>query len=197
MHPLMCNCRTNWLNSRKWHVIWNGKTLRPSRWGLLKTFTTRMEYKKNCFQCQNILKKSLLLVFLLQFVCLSVFLFICVDYYTYIFISFSFHFKRLAPDCSPTLASVLNVSSTSLHVTWTPLPRGKCRNGVLRGYKIYYNNTRTGKRLAMRIEENVTTTVNITGLSKYTEYSIRVLGYTVEDGPLSNEMTRRTSEDGK
>lgn len=48
----------------------------------------------------------------------------------------------------------------------------------------------------MKINDNVTTAVNITGLSKYTEYSFRVLGYTVKDGLLSNEMATRTSEDG-
>lgn len=94
-----------------------------------------------------------------------------------------------APVCSPTLVSVLNVSSTSISVTWTPLPRGKCRNGVIRGYKIHYNNTRTGESLIMKINDNVTTAVNITGLSKYTEYSFRILGYTVKDGPLSNELS--------
>ena len=34
MHLLLCNCRTKGLHPREWHVIWNGTTLRPSRWGL-------------------------------------------------------------------------------------------------------------------------------------------------------------------
>lgn len=101
-----------------------------------------------------------------------------------------------APVCSPTLMSVRNISSTCIRVTWTPLPSGKCRNGIVRGYKILYNNTKTGERFDIKISDNVTTTVNVTGLNKYTEYSFQILAYTVKDGPRSSRMTRRTSEDG-
>jgi len=40
------------------------------------------------------------------------------------------------------------------------------------------------------------TTTVVTGLDKYSEYSFQVLAYTVQEGPLSEEIKATTKEDG-
>jgi len=40
------------------------------------------------------------------------------------------------------------------------------------------------------------TTTVVSGLDKYSEYSLQVLAYTVKDGPWSVEIKTKTKEDG-
>jgi len=40
------------------------------------------------------------------------------------------------------------------------------------------------------------TTTNVTDLEKYTEYIFQVLAYTIKDGSWSEQVIRRTKEDG-
>lgn len=79
-------------------------------------------------------------------------------------------------------------------VTWLPVPGGYV-HGILRGY-----------RLLFKIDENSfyqnVTTVNqsfeLTGLEKFTNYSIKVLAYTrIGDGNVSDPVIVSTDEDGK
>jgi len=75
----------------------------------------------------------------------------------------------------------------------------QCRlNGVLRVYKVAYRLNRRGSKMMYQdIRAGGRTTADVNGLDKYTEYSFQVLAYTVKDGPPSNEIERRTKEDGK
>ena len=69
---------------------------------------------------------------------------------------------------------------------------------MLRGYKVAYKLHSSGSSLQyLNVNNPSSTTTDVTGLSKYTEYSFQVLAYTVNDGPLSNAPAIRTQEDGK
>ena len=103
-----------------------------------------------------------------------------------------------APTCAPTLTSAQALSSTSVRVTWTPLPNIQCRNGVLRGYKVACKLHSIAKNLQyLDVNNPSSTTTDVTGLGKFTKYSFEVLAYTVKNGPLSNATVIRTQEDGK
>ncbi|KAK3706777.1 hypothetical protein QZH41_015342, partial [Actinostola sp. cb2023] len=102
-----------------------------------------------------------------------------------------------APVCAPRLTSVQAVSSTSIRVTWAPPPNTKCRNGVLRGYKVAYKLNRRGSTINyLDVKNGRATTIVVSGLVKYTEYSLQVLAYTIKNGPLSRALVKRTKEDG-
>ena len=103
-----------------------------------------------------------------------------------------------APTCAPTLVSAQALSSTSIRVTWAPLPHTQCRNGVLRGYKVACKlNLNINSLQYLDVNNPSSTTTDVTGLGKYTEYSFQVLAYTVKDGQLSDSKAVRTQEDGK
>ena len=78
--------------------------------------------------------------------------------------------------------------------TWLPVPDGYV-HGILRGY-----------RLLFKIDEdkfyrNVTTvnqSFELTGLEKFTNYSVKVLAFTrIGDGNVSDPVLVSTDEDGK
>ncbi|KXJ10726.1 Receptor-type tyrosine-protein phosphatase F, partial [Exaiptasia diaphana] len=99
-----------------------------------------------------------------------------------------------APDCPPKLKSVEAVSSTIIRVAWDPLPNTNCRNGILRGYKVFYR--RPGDRYWKM--SNVGTAVkrkDVKSLQKYTTYMFKVVAYTVKDSEPSKTITRKTSQD--
>jgi hypothetical protein len=102
-----------------------------------------------------------------------------------------------APDCSPTLQSTQALTSTSIRVTWAALPNTKCRNGILRGYKVLYRKSSGGSTVTSNIDNPNTLSKDLNFLEKYTRYRFQVLGFTVKDGPLSNAMEKTTQQDGK
>ena len=102
-----------------------------------------------------------------------------------------------APTCFPTLVSAQATSSMSIRLTWVPLPNTKCRNGILRGYRIIYHISEGGVTRHIDIKTPNATTRDVTGLRKYTSYRFYVRAYTNENGPMSNQLTNRTDEDGK
>ena len=69
---------------------------------------------------------------------------------------------------------------------------------MLRGYKVAYKLHPSGSSLQyFDVNNPSSTTTDVTGLGKYTEYGFQVLAYTVKDGPLSNSKVITTKEDGK
>jgi len=63
---------------------------------------------------------------------------------------------------------------------------------------VAYRLNRRGSRMKYQDNRgNGSTTTDVSGLEKYTEYIIQVLAYTIKDGPWSNETKTRTLEDGK
>ena len=101
------------------------------------------------------------------------------------------------PDHPVTNITAHNMSSTSINVTWQPIPPDHV-NGILLGYHVIY-------RRVDKVDDNISVvTVNstslnteLTGLGKYKLYSIQVAGRTVVGvGNFSDPVFVRTEQDG-
>lgn len=79
-------------------------------------------------------------------------------------------------------------------VTWLIVPDGYV-HGILRGYRVLF------KEEGDIYYQNVTTvnqSLELEGLQKFTNYSVRVLAFTsVGDGNVSDPFTVSTDQDGK
>ena len=89
-------------------------------------------------------------------------------------------------------------NSTSIEASWQ-LPPAEDRNGVIRGFKLFYKKKgSSGSSTQLTINSNSTLTKVVAGLDEYTEYEFEVLAFTsVGDGPNSFVVSERTMEDGK
>lgn len=102
------------------------------------------------------------------------------------------------PSQPPTDLAAHNTSSTSLQVTWGEVPKGFV-HGILQGYRVFYK--KTGDQNSSYV--NSTTgpaerKLHITGLEKFTAYSVKVLAFTRKgDGAVSVNISVLTDEDGK
>ena len=109
-------------------------------------------------------------------------------------------FLLIAPASAPLNSMATAVSSTEIIVTWEPvLPIDQ--NGIITEYEVMYEPLETFND-SIRINAiNVTapnTSVILSGLQEYVDYSIRVRAFTsVGPSPLSSAIQERTNEDGK
>ena len=108
----------------------------------------------------------------------------------------------LEPSSSPQGVQASAKNSTSVSVSWAAVGYEQ-RNGIIKGYKVIYQ--------ALPDVRNVTRFVNISDedqgkeqditlgdLVKFTNYSIRVLAFTVVgDGPPSEVKIVQTQQDSK
>ena len=83
-------------------------------------------------------------------------------------------------------------SSTAIDVTWT---EPSMPNGVIRRYQVTYTRNDVMDATPETVDET-STAVQLTGLEKFTNYTIFVQGFTVELGEQSDSVTARTDEDG-
>ena len=103
-------------------------------------------------------------------------------------------FNSLEPSASPEGVTGHNSSSTSILVQWNDVKQDD-QNGNITGYKVMYKALPSGSDETETVNASVKQ-LNITGLNEFTDYSIRVLAFTVKgDGPLSSAITVRTDED--
>ena len=108
---------------------------------------------------------------------------------------------HLAPSKPPSPVNVLNKTSTTVLVKWSPIPQNLV-HGILLGYHIHFKNVNpVGFGDVSPDIQSVrasNTSFLMQRLLKFTEYTIQVSGYTVKgDGPLSNAVSVITEEDGK
>lgn len=114
-----------------------------------------------------------------------------------IFILWHFIFFSV-PSRSPINVTAFKTSSTSINVTWEPVPDDHV-NGIVLGYRLFY------KQADKAINDFSNLTVNssifdieINGLKFYTKYELRLLAFTmVGDGNISEPVYCMTDEDGK
>ena len=101
------------------------------------------------------------------------------------------------PDKSPNNVTAYDTSSTSINITWQPIPSDHV-NEILLDYDVIY-------RRIDKLKDNISmVTVNSTilhtelsGLGKYKQYSIQVAGRTaVGLGNFSEPVFVRTKQDG-
>jgi hypothetical protein len=92
------------------------------------------------------------------------------------------------------------LTSTSLQVSWQP-PSVSLQNGLLQGYKIYFEpiaNDNINDNDDIDTRKTTALTIVLTSLKKYSNYSIQVLAFTrMGDGVLSQPIFCHTEEDGK
>ncbi|KAK4877583.1 hypothetical protein RN001_010089 [Aquatica leii] len=102
------------------------------------------------------------------------------------------------PSAPPEDMRCAALTSQSLQVSWQPPPTEHC-NGLLQGYKLTYepvidDNWRGSDEIETRKTTALTTV--ITGLRKFTNYSMHVLAFTkVGDGVLTTVTYCQTEED--
>ncbi|KAL1110142.1 hypothetical protein AAG570_008219 [Ranatra chinensis] len=104
--------------------------------------------------------------------------------------------KEGVPTLAPEKVDCSTLTSSSLQVWWEP-PHIEGRNGHLQGYKVIYSPSEDWYEKADgETKETSVTRTTLTGLQKYTNYSISVLAFTASgDGVLSNPIFCRTGED--
>jgi Down syndrome cell adhesion protein 1 len=83
--------------------------------------------------------------------------------------------SELVPEEPPLNVACVSLSSQSLQITWQP-PRPEFRNGLLRGYKIFYEplNEFLLDKTAGSSQTTTELTVFLSGLEKFSNYSIQV-----------------------
>ena len=97
---------------------------------------------------------------------------------------------------SPATMSIVNISSTVLHVNWAMLPNSTDTYAQLLGYHVSYWKASEPSNVF-----NVTVLgdgTNLENLEKWTVYCVNVSGYTSANiGPSRQTQCERTSEDGE
>lgn len=101
------------------------------------------------------------------------------------------------PDHAPINVTAYNTSSTSINVTWKPIPPDHV-NGILLGYHVIYRRiNKFGDNISMVTVNSTVLHTELTGLGKYKLYSIQVAGRTlVGFGNFSDPVNVRTGQDG-
>ena len=107
-----------------------------------------------------------------------------------------------APTAPPQNLSVFNISSTSLRVTWDPLPR-EHRRGTILGYKIFYQKFVHNLRVTRSIEsgeqsaDGSSLELDLMGLEKFTNYCIKAWAFnSMGSGNKTETLCASTDEDG-
>ena len=93
--------------------------------------------------------------------------------------------------------TAFNTSSTSINVTWQPIPPDHV-NGILLKYHIkYWRRDKTNDNVSIVTVSSTNLYGKLKGLGKYKEYSIQVAGSTVAgSGNFSEPVFVRTEQDG-
>ena len=101
------------------------------------------------------------------------------------------------PDLAPINVTAYNTSSTSIKVTWQPIPPDHV-NGILLGYHVIYRRiNKFGDNISMVTVNGTVLHTELTGLGKYKLYSIQVAGRTLVGlGNFSDPVNVRTDQDG-
>lgn len=101
------------------------------------------------------------------------------------------------PSHSPRNITAFNTSSTSINVTWQPIPNDHV-NGILLGYRVLYKKENSPMDVFQNITVNSTyLDAEITSLEVYTEYELRITGFTIiGDGNVSESVFCFTDESG-
>ncbi len=97
-----------------------------------------------------------------------------------------------APSASPNDLTAENISSTSISIYWSPLPR-ELLNGELTHYSIEVQELDTNTTMKLTA---VATEVVLDYLHPFYTYYISVSAVTVLPGPYTEQLSIRTLEDG-
>lgn len=102
-----------------------------------------------------------------------------------------------APSAPPDNVTAYNLTSTSVIVTWFPVP-SDLLNGILQTYQVSYRKAFDKNSSTTEIAVgNTSLFFIISGLKKFTAYSVWVKAVTIAAGPSSSVLNVLTNEDGK
>ena len=99
-------------------------------------------------------------------------------------------YTSLAPSAPPQHASVMNVTSTSIIVTWDP-PAAEHQNGIIR-YYIVNTTSQLSEPPHWVSTMSSETTVEVVGLYPFTTYGLRIAAFTIGAGPTSSPINVTT-----
>ena len=116
-------------------------------------------------------------------------------------LNFTFHFT--APTAAPVNLTVVNITSSSLHASWSPPPTNET-HGHIRHYLIKYWEVQCSKyrygTVNGTVKERTVGSNNhsaiIDGLKYWKCYQVNVTAVTVGEGPYATNNETRTSENG-
>ena len=118
---------------------------------------------------------------------------------TYITVSLYRAHSYSGPDAPPQAVEVIPDSSTTLNVSWEPVPAIN-QNGKITEYLIEYTQSRFPEQLPTSltmVEPAESRNVTLTELGEYVTYSVSVRAHTsIGEGPFSSEVDSRTEQDG-
>lgn len=102
------------------------------------------------------------------------------------------------PSRSPDNFTLVVRSSNSITASWQ-LPPVHARNGIIRGFKLFYKKKGSiDPPITLTIRNSTSRYAMVTGLNVYTEYEFQILAFTsVGDGLNSSLEVKRTAEEGK
>ena len=103
------------------------------------------------------------------------------------------NFACVAPSGPPVGVSYLEVTTTSVTLSWNP-PETSQQNGVIRSYIVNVWEEETGRSF---IVNSTTTELSIGNLHPFYTYHYAVAAVTISQGPFTYEYTLQTLEDGK
>ena len=105
-------------------------------------------------------------------------------------------FSFVVPNSPPVNVQGHNMSSKSILVQWDSVP-AENRNGIIISYTVTYMELPGGSTISQRVYA-ATTQATLTGLNKYTNYSIDVLASTLKgNGNSSEPIIVITGEDSR
>ena len=111
-------------------------------------------------------------------------------------INFLLYVNLTEPYAPPANVRGHNISSTSISVHWDIVPVAD-QNGIIQTYTVKYKALPNDSPQAALVSAP-TTQVNLTGLTKYRNYSITVFASTAKgDGNVSEPIIVTTDEDGR
>lgn len=99
----------------------------------------------------------------------------------------------LAPSLPPQSLLVSVISSTLISVSWRSPPAGS-HNGIIREYTVIIHHILSGMDQSFTTINNM---LNVSTLSPFTNYSVKVAAVTVVAGPFTTALNITTFEDGK
>ena len=108
----------------------------------------------------------------------------------------------LEPSSSPQGVQASAKNSTSVSVSWAAVGNEQ-RNGIIKGYKVIYQALPDGRNVTRFVnisdeDQEKEQDITLGDLVKFTNYSIRVLAFTVVgDGPPSEVKIVQTQQDSK
>ncbi|CAH1390384.1 unnamed protein product [Nezara viridula] len=100
-----------------------------------------------------------------------------------------------APSAPPENIRCTALGSQSLQINWQSPPIQHC-NGIIQGYKILYDTQDPEMDIGLETRKTSALTIILTGLQRYTNYSLQVLAFTrIGDGPYTKSSYCHTDED--